>query len=163
MAVASLPYIVGVSGFAANQLARFQLMLDGMPESGAHEGLAVQQESGWERLYLHGEFADLGGAIANFAEGTALALRGGQLVRLPLPISDAAQSAIAQLQQAYANAGHGFWRFDLSVEADWRYRFTFDQAPSKLLLGQADADARGRLNRYAADYAAEKGLVFAPG
>ena len=77
---------------------------------------------------------------------------------LPLPITDQTQDAIDALRVVYVEAGHGFWRFDLTVDADWRYRFVFDDTPSLVLAGQADPDVPGRMTRFAAEFAAAKGL-----
>lgn len=135
-------------------------LLDEMPESGGDQGESIQRTSGWEQLYLHAQYADMGGATAHFAEGTGIARRGNTILRLPLPINSAAQAAMERIHKAYVEAGHGFWRFNLTINADWRYDFSFDRTPSLVLVGQPDEAGRGRLNRHAAAFAAERGLEF---
>lgn len=134
--------------------------LDAIGESGHDEGVSVQHSSGWEQLVVHAEYAEMGGAIAHYTDSTALAQRGNEIIMLPLPITDQTQDAIDRLRVAYVEAGHDFWRFDLTIEADWRYRFTFDQTPSLVLAGQTDPEVPGRMKRVAAEYAKSRGLQF---
>lgn len=134
--------------------------LDAIGESGHDDGPDVQHKTGWEQLCVHAEYGEMGEAVAHYADATALARRGDNVVMLPLPITDECQNAIDALRVAYVEAGHGFWRFDLTVEADWRYRFTFDQTPSLVLAGEADPEVPGRMKRLAADYAASRELHY---
>jgi hypothetical protein len=112
----------------------------------------------WILAYLHSEFRDDEGFLVHFEQGFLVVKTPGGVQREPLPVESGAALAMEQMHAVYHEAGHGFSRLDLLVEADGPYRFDLDDTPSLVLAGEADPDRRDRLDRRFAELVRERGL-----
>ena len=112
----------------------------------------------WAFAYLHSEFRDENGFLAHFEEGFLAIREPGGIDRATLPVEADAASALERMFRTYQEAGHGFARLDLVVEADGAYRFDLDDTPSLVLAGEPDADRPGRLDRRMTELARERGM-----
>ena len=128
-------------------------VLDVVGESGRDEG--VEDTTGWSKVYLHAQLSD----AQTVTYGAVFARRSGSLVRQPVAVNPAIANSLLALREAYAAAGHGFGWFDLTIEADTRYRFSFGDIAS--LPVAASEPAKARLARVSAATAAEMNLALA--
>lgn len=110
----------------------------------------------WTHAYLHAEFRDEDGALAQYKHGF-LAIEGENgLERAPLAIESEVGTALATMHATYVQANQEFSRLDLIADSDGRYRFELDDRPSLILAGEADPEAKGRLERRFADLVRER-------
>ena len=112
----------------------------------------------WILAYLHSEFRDDDGFLVHFEQGFFVVRTPGGVQREPLPIEAEAALAMERMHAVYHEAGHGFSRLDLLVEADGPYRFDLDDTPSLVLAGEADPERRDRLDRRFAELVRERGI-----
>lgn len=111
----------------------------------------------WARAFAHAEFGGQDSPLPQLRRGFLIVPSGAGWGRAPLLLDTPVGEALDALRLLYSEAGQGFWRLDLTVEPDGRYRFEFDDAPSLLCAGQPDPEARERIEARFRDLARELG------
>jgi hypothetical protein len=101
----------------------------------------------WSQAFVHSEFHDEGGLPTHLEEGFLVVREEGAPKRAGLLVESDVGQKLRAMRDSYVEAGHGFSRLDLVVQAGGSYRFELGNEPSLRLAGQPDPGARERLQQ----------------
>ena len=120
--------------------------------------IAARAPAGWERIAVDCEvLAEHGGHTVDYV-AVAVVRQGGELSDPQIELDPAIERAVVDLYDA-VRAGEQrrtIGGFDLTIDADGRYRFDFNYGKPRRLSGEWDEARAERMDNYLAHYRAEK-------